>query len=389
MAQYTDKSMTMPAGCISFRGELHSLITHPQLEGTSMSPTRREFLKHASAAGAGAVIASSIPARAFALASAPAGVKPIAIASANGLAAVTKAIEVINAGADALDGVIAGVNIVESDPNDTSVGYGGLPNEDGVVELDAACMHGPTHMAGAVASLRNIKNPSKVARVVMERSDHVLLVGEGALRFAKAHGFKEEELLTDRAREEWLHWKETLSNSDDWLPPHSPDDKNIGGVFEPFFRHTGTIHCSAIDTRRGISCVTTTSGLAYKIPGRVGDSPVIGAGLFVDNQVGAAGSTGRGEANLVNCSSVMIVEYMRRGKSPEEACLEACKRIVDHNKVARLKDAAGRPDFNVKFYALNVKGEYGSAAIFSPSQMAICDGGPAKLVPSAYLFKKE
>jgi N4-(beta-N-acetylglucosaminyl)-L-asparaginase len=301
---------------------------------------------------------------------------------------VAKAIEVINTGADALDGVIAGVNIVEDDPNDTSVGYGGLPNEDGVVELDAGVMHGMTHMAGAVASLRNIKNPSKVARVVMERSDHVLLVGDGALRFAKAHGFKEEDLLTDRAREEWLHWKETLSNTDDWLPPHSPDDGNIGGLFDPFFRNTGTIHCSAIDMRGNISCATTTSGLAFKIPGRVGDSPIIGAGLFVDNHVGAAGSTGRGEANLVNCSSVMIVEYMRQGKSPEEACLEACKRIVDHNKVARLRDALGRPDFNVKFYALNIKGECGSAAVFSPGQMAICDGGAAKLVPSAYLYKK-
>lgn len=353
-----------------------------------MSTTRRDFLKQASAAGAGALLAQTLPAPLAAAASARTAVKPLAVSSANGLAAVAKAFEVIATGADALDGVIAGVNIVEEDPNDTSVGYGGLPNEDGVVELDAACMHGPTHLAGAVASLRNIKNPSKVARVVMERSDHVLLVGEGALRFAKAHGFKEEDLLTDKAREEWLHWKETLSNQDDWLPPHSPDDKNIGGLFEPFYRHTGTIHCSAIDMRGNISCVTTTSGLAFKIPGRVGDSPIIGAGLYVDNQVGAAGSTGRGEANLINCSSVMIVEYMRQGKSPEEACLQACKRIAEDNKVARLKDDAGRPNFNVKFYALNVKGEFGSAAIFSPGQMAVCDGGAARLVQSAYLYKK-
>lgn len=353
-----------------------------------MSPTRRDFLKHASAAGAGALIAQSLPSSRSAATSAHPGVKPIAISSANGVAAVAKAIEVIKTGADALDGVIAGVNIVEDDPNDTSVGYGGLPNEDGVVELDSACMHGPTHLAGAVACLRNIKNPSKVARVVMDRSDHVLLVGEGALRFAKAHGFKEEDLLTDRAREEWLHWKETLSNQDDWLPAHSPEDKNIGGLFEPFFRHTGTIHCSAIDQRGNISCVTTTSGLAFKIPGRVGDSPIIGAGLYADNTVGAAGSTGRGEANLINCSSVMVVEYMRQGKSPEEACLQACKRIVDDNKVARLKDDAGRPNFNVKFYALNIKGEFGSAAIFAPSQMAVCDGGPARLVESGFLYKK-
>ncbi len=354
-----------------------------------MPTSRRDFLKQASVAGAGALLASALPASLAARTTSGAAVKPIAISSANGLAAVARAMEIIKTGADALDGVIAGVNIVEDDPNDTSVGYGGLPNEDGVVELDAACMHGPTHLAGAVASLRNIKNPSRVARVVMERSDHVLLVGEGALRFAKAHGFKEEDLLTDRAREEWLRWKETLSNQDDWLPPHAPGDKTIGGLFEPFYRHTGTIHCSAIDTHGDISCVTTTSGLAFKIPGRVGDSPIIGAGLYVDNQVGAAGSTGRGEANLLNCSSVMIVEYMRQGKSPEEACLQACKRIVDNNKVARLKDNNGRPNFNVKFYALNIKGEYGSAAIFSPGQVAVCDGGPAKLVESASLYKKQ
>jgi N4-(beta-N-acetylglucosaminyl)-L-asparaginase len=296
--------------------------------------------------------------------------------------------ELIRQGTDALDAVIAGVNIVEDDPNDTSVGYGGLPNEEGVVELDAAVMHGPTHRAGAVASLRNIKNPSRVARLVMERTDHVLLVGEGALRFAKAHGFIEENLLTDRAREEWLRWKETLSTKDDWLPPHTADDKDIGGLFEPFFRHTGTIHCSAIDRNGNISCVTTTSGLAFKIPGRVGDSPIIGAGLYCDNEVGSAGSTGRGEANLINCSSVMVVEFMRAGKSPEQACLDACTRIVQHNKMRRLKDDAGRPTFNVSFYAINKRGEYGAAAIFSGSKFALHDGTSARLLDAAYLYKR-
>ena len=329
--------------------------------------------------------------------------KPLVISSTNGIKAIPKAMELIRSGSDALDAVIAAVNIVEDDPNDTSVGYGGLPNEDGVVELDAAVMHGPTHRAGAVASLRNIKNPSKVARVVMERSDHVLLVGEGALRFAKAHGFKEENLLTDASREEWLKWKETLSNTDDWLPPHTENDKDIGDLsvpikpgrdlvlpdgFAPFYRNSGTIHCSAIDIKGNISCVTTTSGLAYKIAGRVGDSPIIGAGLYLDNEVGAAGSTGRGEANLINCSSVMIVEYMRQGKSPEQACLDACKRIVDHNKMRRLKDDSGRPNFNVKFYALNKKGEYGSASIFSGAEMAVHDGTSAKTVSSSYLYKQ-
>ena len=351
-----------------------------------MPTTRREFLKRASALGVGAVASSTLASTLSAEPQSP--TKVIAISSGNGIPAVIKAVEMIRSGSDALDAVIAGVNIVEDDPNDTSVGYGGLPNEEGVVELDAAVMHGPTHQAGAVASIRNIKNPSKVAKVVMDRSDHVLIVGEGALRFAKAHGFIEENLLTDKAREEWLKWKENLSTKDDWLPPHTPEDKDIGELFEPFFRHTGTIHCSAIDLKGSISCVTTTSGLAYKIPGRVGDSPIIGAGLYCDNEVGSACSTGRGEANLVNCSSVMIVEYMRQGKSPEQACLDACKRIVDHTKMRRLKKDDGKPDFNVSFYAINRKGEYGAAAIYSGSKFAFHDGTSAKLLDAAYLYKK-
>ena len=353
-----------------------------------MSSNRRDFIKQASALGAAAVVSSTLPSSFVEKAIAHPQTGPVAVSSANGLQAVTKAMELIRGGADALDGVIAGVNIVEDDPNDTSVGYGGLPNEDGVVELDAAVMHGPTHQAGAVAALRNIKNPSKVARVIMERSDHVLMVGEGALRFAKLHGFKEEDLLTDRAREEWLKWKENLSIKDDWLPPHDENTKDIGGHFAPFFRHYGTIHCSAIDLKGNVSCVTTTSGLAFKIPGRVGDSPLPGAGLFLDNEVGAAGSTGRGEANIINCSSVMIVEYTRQGKSPEEACLKACQRVVDHNKVRRLRDDNGRPNFDVKFYALNIRGEFGSASILSGGTMAVHDGKGARLVDAAYLYKR-
>lgn len=350
-----------------------------------MPTTRREFLQQLSTVGAGALVASALP---VTLEAQTPSRTIVAISSGNGLPAVSKAIEMIREGRDALDAVIAGVNIVEDDPNDTSVGYGGLPNEDGVVELDAAVMHGPTHRAGAVAALRNIRNPSKVARLVMERTDHVLLVGEGALRFARAHGFIEENLLTDRAREEWLRWKENLSTKDDWLPPHTAEDRDIGSIFEPFFRHTGTIHCSAIDLKGNISCVTTTSGLAFKIPGRVGDSPIIGAGLYCDNDVGAAGSTGRGEANLINCSSVMVVEFMRQGKSPEQACLDACKRIVEHNRMRRLKDDAGRPTFNVNFYAINKRGEYGAAAIYSGSKYALHDGTSARLLDAAYLYKR-
>jgi N4-(beta-N-acetylglucosaminyl)-L-asparaginase len=349
-----------------------------------MDSTRRDFLK--TGVGALASVAVSAEFNTPAVAASPSPL--LIIASANGLKAIEHGMEVLRAGQDALDAVISSVNIVEDDPNDTSVGYGGLPNEDGVVELDAAVMHGPTHRGGAVAALRNIKNPSRVARVVMERSNHVLLVGEGALRFAKAHGFVEENLLTDKAREEWLKWKENLSTKDDWLPPHDENTKDIGALFQPFIRHHGTIHCSAIDARGNISCTTTTSGLAFKIAGRVGDSPIIGAGLYVDNEVGSAGSTGRGEANLTNCSSAMIVEFMRQGKSPEQACLEACKRIADHNKMRRLKNDAGQPAFGVNFYALNRKGEYAGASIFEGASFAVHDGSKAKLVQMAYLYKR-
>ncbi|MBU1299563.1 MAG: N(4)-(beta-N-acetylglucosaminyl)-L-asparaginase, partial [Bacteroidetes bacterium] len=275
-----------------------------------------------------------------------------------------------------------------------SVGYGGLPNEEGVVELDAAVMHGPSYRAGAVASLRNIKNPSKVARLVMERTDHVLMVGEGALRFARAHGFKEENLLTEESREKWLKWKENLSKEDDWLPPHSIDDTDIGEYMKSYLRHFGTIHCSALDLKGNLSCVTTTSGLAFKIPGRIGDSPIIGAGLYVDNEVGAAGSTGRGEANLLNCSSVMIVEWMRQGKSPEEACLLACKRINERCREKRLQDDKGRFKHNVKFYAINKGGDHGSATLWGgegiyKSLYVIHDGISMKKLESAYLFKRQ
>jgi len=264
----------------------------------------------------------------------------LTISSANGLPATEKAMQMMKEGKDVLDAVIAGVNIVEDDPNDHSVGYGGLPNERGVVELDSCVMHGPTHNAGSVASLRNIKNPSKVARLVMERTDHELLVGKGALEFAKAHGFREEELLTDKAREIWLHWKESLSDNDDWFPaPKDGIPKNV----KQFFGITGTITCLGLDKDRNISGVTTTSGLAFKIMGRVGDSPIIGAGLYVDNEVGACGSTGRGEENLKNLTSFLVVEFMRQGLSPSQACMEGLKRVISHARVPGLLDDSGKP----------------------------------------------
>ena len=350
---------------------------------------RREFLRTSAIGGAVAATSTILHAEAMTNVSISFGGKPIAISSANGTKALEKVMEIIQQGNDALDAVIAGVNIVEDDPNDMSVGYGGLPNEEGVVELDAAVMHGPSYRAGSVASIRNIKNPSKVARMVMDRSDHVLIVGEGALKFAKAHGFQEENLLTDQAREVWLKWKETLSKEDDWLPPHTLDDKDIGEIYEKYLRHYGTIHCSALDMNGNLSCVTTTSGLAYKIPGRVGDSPILGAGLYCDNDVGSAGSTGRGEANLLNCSSVMIVEWMRQGKLPEEACLLACKRINERCREKRLQDDEGRFKHDVKFYAINKRGEYGSGSLWSGAQYLINDGTGVKKLDSAYLFKRK
>jgi N4-(beta-N-acetylglucosaminyl)-L-asparaginase len=309
------------------------------------------------------------------------------VASGNGLRATEKAMELMGQGSDPLDAVIAGVNIVEEDPNDISVGYGGLPNEEGTVELDASVMYGPTHMAGAVASLRNIKTPSRVAKLVMERTGHVLLVGEGALRFAKAHGFKEEELLTDKAREIWLKWKETLSDRDFWL---SPDEKKIMAELKPYTEHYGTINCLAKNNEGILAGVTTTSGYAFKLAGRVGDSPIIGAGLYVDNAVGAAGSTGYGEANLRTCATFLVVQFMSQGSSPEEACLKAMQVVAEKAKLQpRLLDSDGRPRFGHSFYALNKKGEYGSAGMWSGHQYSVHDGSENKLREAPYLYKRK
>ena len=311
--------------------------------------------------------------------------RPIVVASGNGLKAVEKAMEMIRAGADPLDAAIEGVAIVEADPTDHSVGYGGIPNEEGVVELDAAVMHGPTHGGGAVASLRNIMHPAAVARTVMRRTDHCLLVGEGALKFARAHGFPEVDLLTDESREIWLHWKETNGKETDWIAP--PDDELAPEVRKFFgIREHGTIHCSALDTHGDLGCVTTTSGLYYKIPGRVGDSPILGAGLFLDNEVGSAGSTGRGEANLLNLSSHTIIEGLRRGLEPKDALIGACERIAATNRNPRLRDAKGRPNFQVKFYCVTKDGRYAGASLFGDARMAVHDGDSARLVDCDPLY---
>jgi N4-(beta-N-acetylglucosaminyl)-L-asparaginase len=302
--------------------------------------------------------------------------KPVAVASANGLRAVQKAFDLLMQGADTLDAVIEGVKIQELDPADDSVGYGGLPNAEGVVQLDASCMHGPTKRAGAVGALEGIKTPSEVAKLVLKYTNHIFLVGEGAKRFALQYGFKEEDLLTEHSREAWLHWRANLNPDDDYLDV--PEAEHMST------RPTGTINCDAVTPLGDISSVTTTSGLAFKIPGRVGDSPIIGAGQYTDNAVGAAGSTGRGESNMKVCGGFLTVEFIRRGMKPTDACLETLKRVVQLTE-PRLLGPDGKPKFSLKFYAVNKRGEFGSAS-FYPAQYAAHDGTEAKLRDMAHLY---
>ncbi len=344
-----------------------------------MPLSRRQLLQSTAATAVTAVL----PATARATQPPPAR-RPIVIASGNGLAACTRAMERLRAGDDALDAVIAGVNLVEDDPEDTSVGYGGLPNERGVVQLDACCMHGPTHKAGGVACLEGIRFPSRVARLVMQRTDHCLIVGQGAQDFAVAHGFEVENLLTDKARRIWLEWKENNSVNDDWL---GEKERQAAGRWDhesPAFTY-GTINCCAVDANGNLSGVTTTSGLAYKIPGRVGDSPIIGAGLYVDNEVGAAGSTGRGEANLQNLTSYQVVEFMRSGLDPQEACLAAMKRVADRTE-RRLRNDRDEPGYGLRLYAVARDGRAGGAIMRGKGHMACHDGTEAKQIPLAPLY---
>ena len=347
---------------------------------------RRKFIQ-VSVAAAGAGIAAQKGAAAQAK-----GARPVVIASANGLHAIDKAMQMLRQGSDTLDAVVAGVNLVENDPEDRSVGYGGLPNEDGVVELDSSVMHGPSRGGGAVASVRNIKNPSSLAKLVMERTDHVLLVGEGALRFALAMGFEEENLLTPKSREIWMRWKRNLSDRDDWIDPAerlpaSMKTKHTAQLAQAL-RHHGTINCNAVNEKGEISGVTTTSGLAYKIPGRVGDSPILGAGLYLDNDVGACGSTGRGEANLKTCASFLGVEFMRQGDSPQEAGLKVLQRIVENTVEPYLLDDQARPRFNVNFYLVNKAGQFAGVSMWSGGRYAAHDGRESKIRDSAFLYKR-
>ncbi len=344
--------------------------------------SRRSFLGTAAAAAAGAAGAARTPAAAPAF-PAPAVLRPraarfAAVASSNGLRAVNRAVELMTSGMDTLDAAVEGVKIQELDPEDSSVGYGGLPNEEGVVQLDASCMHGPTKRAGAVAALENIKTPSEVARLVLRYTNHILLVGEGAKRFALSYGFTEEDLLTPKSRERWLRWRANRGKDDDWLD--IPEAEPLA------LRPTGTINLDVINDRGEISSVTTTSGLAWKIPGRAGDSPIVGAGQYTDNEVGAAGSTGRGESNIMVCGGFLTVENMRRGMSPTDAALETLRRVVAMTP-PRLLGEDGQPRFGLSFYAVNKRGETGAASLF-PSRYAAHDGSRGELRDTAYLYRR-
>ncbi|MBX3324114.1 MAG: N(4)-(beta-N-acetylglucosaminyl)-L-asparaginase [Phycisphaeraceae bacterium] len=356
---------------------------------------RREFLAMMSAAAFGGIAGSASGGAAGSSSRGPGDEHrgPCVIASANGLrnndtGCVVTAMNAVRRGLDPVDAVVAGVKLVEDDPDDHSVGLGGLPNEDGIVQLDASVMHGPTHKAGAVAALENIRYASEVALHVLKRTDHILLVGEGAKKFALRMGYKEENLLTDKARKIWLQWKANMSREDDWLnddemdfppPAHSRIDPT-----QPFTY--GTINCSAVNDQGTLASCTTTSGLSYKIPGRVGDSPIVGAGMYVDNEIGAAGATGRGEAAIANCTAYEIVRSMSQGMTPTEACLHAVRRMADRTLEKRLRNDKGQPNFNVIVYALRKDGAYGSASIHPGARFAVYDSTGPKHVNAASLL---
>jgi N4-(beta-N-acetylglucosaminyl)-L-asparaginase len=353
-----------------------------------MTPlNRREFILTGAAAG---VAAAAEAQTSGAPAVARAAVRPVVISSDNGhqhknggtQTCVERAFAMMSEGRDVLDALIAGVNIVELDPEDTSVGYGGLPNAEGVVQLDASCMHGPRKRAGAVACIEGVRTPSLVAQKVMDYTDHHLIVGKDAQRFARDMGFRiEDDLNTERSRNLWLEWKRRTDPLH-YLDPVKREaamrevDRQMmaEGLIDPNHFY-GTINCNGVNAKGEICGVTTTSGLSWKIPGRVGDSPILGAGLYVDGAVGAAGSTGRGEANLYSLASFLIVEEMRHGKAPKDAGMEALRRIKANQVEKRLLNARGEPNFNINFYVVNAKGEYAGVTMYNPGKLsfAVCD----------------
>jgi N4-(beta-N-acetylglucosaminyl)-L-asparaginase len=324
----------------------------------------------------------------------PKSVKPVVVASANGnrskdannVTCVQKAFAMMAQGADVLDALVAGVSIVELDPDQTGVGWSGLPNADGVVQLDASCMHGPRKRAGAVAAIEGVRAPARVAQLVADETDHHLLVGKGAQDFARAMGIRiEEGLINDKARGLWLEWKRR-TDPEHYLDPKKRGqawyDAGLQMVREGLIdgeHYWGTINCDGVNAKGEICGVTTTSGLAWKIPGRAGDSPILGAGLYVDGEVGAAGSTGRGEANLYNLSSFLIVEEMRRGAHPKDAGMTALKRVAKNTIEKRLLNSKGQPNFGLSFYILNAKGEFAGVAMYEGTYAVCTENGPQTL----------
>ena len=338
------------------------------------------------------------------------GKPPILVGSRNALDYMEGAYAFLRGGGDTLDAAIRVVKGVEDDPNEDSVGLGGLPNEEGIVELDACCMHGPSRRAGSVGGVHNIKNVSLVAKAVFEHSGHVMLVGEGAERFAVAMGFPRENLLTEHSRRVWLLWKETHSTNDwwgpgpadpGWKPPVIPPEQHSNWIkertreleeravrlgIEPEFvtaaiqrvlrPPTGTSHCSVLNEKGEMSGITTTSGLAFKLPGRLGDSPIIGAGCYTDQDVGSAGATGSGEENIKVAGAHTIVENMRRGMSPLEAGMDALKRVVRNydNNMAKLRF------MDVTYYILRKDGAYAGVSLWEgsspgdPHKISVHDG---------------
>lgn len=367
-----------------------------------MSPNvnRREFvITGAAAVAAASVGAAQTPPQAPAAAPSPTmlarkAVRPVVVASSNSHVyrnggpetGLVRAFRMITEGADVLDAAIACVNLCELDSEETSVGYGGLPNADGVVQLDACCMHGPKKRAGGVACLEGVRTPSLVAKAVMDHTDHHLLVGKGAQDFARHLGFTiEDDLTTDRSRTLWLEWKRRIE-PERFLDPIRRLDAAYDATLQmahdgliAFDHLWGTINCNGLNAKGEICGVTTTSGMAWKIPGRVGDSPILGAGLYVDNEVGAAGSTGRGEANLYGLCSFLVVENLRRGLSPKDAGLEALRRVRANTIEKRLLDSNGDPRFQLNFYVLNAKGEYAGVSMYASTYAVCTENGPQTL----------